>query len=227
MKQTDVGKRIANRRKEKGLTQLQLAERLNVSNRTVSKWENGDGYPDITILPNLSDILEISIDELIRGEELCDIAGKEQSTTDDPIDKSTANTAGPILKAVSFGLVIFAAITGIATELMYYKYRAFFYFPIEKYLVIASAVILAAGVIIYCCHNIKNQKSKSFFERSNYFMTVLASAFPFFLFFRCSHWFMNVPEIVGFIVFYSYLIAVVVSFIVFIIKQKRKSEFKR
>ena len=226
MRQTDVGKRIANRRKEKGLTQLQLAERLNVSNRTVSKWENGDGYPDITILPNLSDILEISIDELIRGEELCDIAEKEQATTDDLLNKSKTNKAGLILKVVSFGLVIFAAIIGITTELMYYKCRSFFYFPIETYLEIASAVILAAGVIIYCCYNIKNQKSKSIFERSNYFMTVLASVFPFFFFFRCSHWFMNIPEIIGFIVFYSYLIAVVVSFIVFIKKQKENHDLE-
>ncbi len=224
MKQTDVGNRIANRRKEKGLTQLQLAERLNVSNRTVSKWENGDGYPDITILPNLSDILEISIDELIRGEELCDIAEKEQANTDNLLDKSTANTAGPILKVVSFGLVIFAAIMGIATELMYYKYRAFFYFPIETYLIIASAVILAAGVIIYCCYNVKYRKSTSLFEWSNYWMTVLAFSFPVFLFFRCSHWFNNVPEGIGFFVFYSYIIAVVSLFIILKKKHKSKTE---
>ncbi len=222
MKQTDVGARIAKARKEKGLTQLQLAEILNISNRTVSKWENGDGYPDITILPDLSDILEISIDELIRGEEPFGKVREEQTDADNIPDKAAAAGSGAVLKVVSFGLVIFAAITGIVTELMYYKYRAFFYFPVETYLVIASSVILAAGVIMYCCHNIKNQKSKSIFERSNYIFTVLASAFPFFLFFRCSHWFMNVPEIIGFIVFYSYLVAVVVSFIVFMIKQKRK-----
>ena len=70
-----------------------MAERLNASNRTVSKWETGDGYPDITILPNLSDILEISIDELICGEELCEIAEKEQATTDDRLNKSKTNTA--------------------------------------------------------------------------------------------------------------------------------------
>lgn len=220
MKQTDVGKRIANRRKEKGLTQLQLAERLNVSNRTVSKWENGDGYPDITILPNLSDILGISIDELIRGEKSYENPGKKQADTDEYSDNSTA-TKGPVLNVVSFGLVIFASVSGIITELVFYRYLAFGYI-IERYIVIAIAMILAAGIIMYCCYNSKYHQSKNLHEWPNFLMTVLAFSFPVFLFFRCSHWFMTVPEGVGFFVFYSYIIAVVASFIVLMIKNKSK-----
>ena len=63
-----MGEFISILRKEKGLTQTELAEKLNISNRTVSKWENGDGYPDITILPELADIFEVSVDELLSGE---------------------------------------------------------------------------------------------------------------------------------------------------------------
>ena len=59
-----TGKIISSARKEKGLTQIQLAEMLNVSNRAVSKWENGDGFPDITLLPEISKSLELTIDEL-------------------------------------------------------------------------------------------------------------------------------------------------------------------
>lgn len=62
-----TGKIIAEKRKEKGLNQIQLAELLNVSNRTISKWENGDGFPDITLLPEISECLGISIDELLTG----------------------------------------------------------------------------------------------------------------------------------------------------------------
>lgn len=222
MKQTDVGNRIANRRKEKGLTQLQLAERLNVSNRTVSKWENGDGYPDITILPNLSDILEISIDELIRGEKSYENPGKKQADTDEYSDNSTA-TKVTVLNVVSFGLVIFASVSGIITELVFYRYLAFGYI-IERYIVIAIAMILAAGIIMYCCYNVKYRKSTSLFEWSNYWMTVLAFSFPVFLFFRCSHWFNNVPEGIGFFVFYSYIIAVVSLFIILKKKHKSKTE---
>ena len=222
MKQTDVGKRIANRRKERGLTQLQLAERLNVSNRTVSKWENGDGYPDITILPNLSDILGISIDELIRGEKSYENPGKKQADTDEYSDNSTA-TKVTVLNVVSFGLVIFASVSGIITELVFYRYLAFGYI-IERYIVIAIAMILAAGIIMYCCYNVKYRKSTSLFEWSNYWMTVLAFSFPVFLFFRCSHWFNNVPEGIGFFVFYSYIIAVVSLFIILKKKHKSKTE---
>ena len=62
-----IGAFIAELRKEKGLTQAALAEQLNISNRTVSKWENGDGYPDITTVPTLAEILEVTTDELFNG----------------------------------------------------------------------------------------------------------------------------------------------------------------
>ncbi|MBR4241426.1 MAG: helix-turn-helix domain-containing protein [Eubacterium sp.] len=64
-----IGVFISSLRKEKGLTQTELAEKLNISNRTVSKWENGDGFPDITILPVLAEILGVSVDELLSGEK--------------------------------------------------------------------------------------------------------------------------------------------------------------
>ena len=64
-----TGEFISSLRKEKGLTQTELAQKLNISNRTVSKWENADGYPDITILPELSKILGVSVDELLNGEK--------------------------------------------------------------------------------------------------------------------------------------------------------------
>ena len=63
-----TGNIIAEKRKALGLNQIQLAERLNVSNRTISKWENGDGYPDITMLCDIADCLDITIDELLTGK---------------------------------------------------------------------------------------------------------------------------------------------------------------
>lgn len=63
-----TGKLIAELRKEKGLTQQQLADMLNLSNKTISKWESGKGSPDISNLPMLADVLEVSVDELLRGE---------------------------------------------------------------------------------------------------------------------------------------------------------------
>lgn len=69
MNQKNVGNKIAQRRKELGLTQSALAEKLQVTNKAVSKWETGEGYPDITLIKKLSRILEISVDELLVDDE--------------------------------------------------------------------------------------------------------------------------------------------------------------
>lgn len=69
----NTGALIAGRRKALGLTQKQLAERLLVSDKAVSKWENGASYPEVTLLPPLAQILGLTVDELlagvVRGEE--------------------------------------------------------------------------------------------------------------------------------------------------------------
>lgn len=64
-----IGKFIAKKRKEKNYTQKELADKLSVTDRAVSKWERGMGCPDISLLENLSKILDISIVELLNGEE--------------------------------------------------------------------------------------------------------------------------------------------------------------
>lgn len=68
MNSIKTGEFISRLRKEKGLTQIALANMLNISNRAVSKWENGDGFPDISILPNLAEALDVTVDELLAGE---------------------------------------------------------------------------------------------------------------------------------------------------------------
>ncbi len=65
-----TGRLIAARRQELGLTQKELADKLNISDRTVSKWERGAGFPDVSLLEPLADALELSVLELIRGERL-------------------------------------------------------------------------------------------------------------------------------------------------------------
>ena len=64
-----LGMRIAMRRKEKGLKQDELAEMLGVSPQAVSKWENDQTCPDISLLPQLSKILGVTVDELLSGKE--------------------------------------------------------------------------------------------------------------------------------------------------------------
>ncbi|MDL2236742.1 helix-turn-helix domain-containing protein [Christensenellaceae bacterium OttesenSCG-928-K19] len=68
MNAKEVGGRIATLRKERGWKQQQLADSLNVTNKAVSKWETGEGLPDITILPVLADVIGTSTDYILRGE---------------------------------------------------------------------------------------------------------------------------------------------------------------
>ena len=63
-----TGKLIAELRKKQGMTQQQLADKLNLSNKTISKWESGSGSPDISNLLALAEVLGVSVDELLRGE---------------------------------------------------------------------------------------------------------------------------------------------------------------
>ena len=67
-----VGANIERLRIQKGMTQVELAQRLCVSNRTVSKWETGGGYPDVTFFPELAKIFGVSIDYLMTGESFKD-----------------------------------------------------------------------------------------------------------------------------------------------------------
>ena len=70
-----IGKTIAALRKKIGLTQSELAERLNISNKAVSKWENGQGYPDISLFPSLANVFGVSIDYLMLQKKGIAVAG--------------------------------------------------------------------------------------------------------------------------------------------------------
>ena len=65
-----IGKFIMAERKAKKLTQAKLAEKIFVSEKTISKWENGNGIPDTNALPKLCQIFEVSINELLNGERI-------------------------------------------------------------------------------------------------------------------------------------------------------------
>jgi len=64
-----VAKNIAKLRQTKGMTQGELAEKLNYSDKAVSKWERAESMPDITVLVEIADIFEVSLDYLVRTEE--------------------------------------------------------------------------------------------------------------------------------------------------------------
>jgi predicted transcriptional regulators len=79
MDQKRVGAFIASLRKEKGMTQEALGERLGVTNKTVSRWENGNYMPDIGLLLPLAETLGTSVNELLSGERLTEAAYRERA----------------------------------------------------------------------------------------------------------------------------------------------------
>ena len=79
MERKTIGGFIAILRKANGMTQKDLAEKLNVSDKTVSRWERDEGAPDLSLIPVIAEIFSITADELIRGERKC----SENSQTQD------------------------------------------------------------------------------------------------------------------------------------------------
>lgn len=70
-----IGDFLSALRKAQGYTQQEVAEKLNLSNKTISKWENGGGLPDITVLPALAELYGVTVDEILAGQRL----GREPS----------------------------------------------------------------------------------------------------------------------------------------------------
>ena len=79
MDQVKIGKFIAQCRNEKNITQEELGEKLGVTNKTISRWENGHYLPDIEMMQLLSKEFSISINELISGEKINDLDYKEKA----------------------------------------------------------------------------------------------------------------------------------------------------
>lgn len=103
MNKQKIGDFIKKKRKEKGLTQTELAEKLEITDRAISKWERGVNCPDISLLKDLCKILEIDINELLSGKEL-DKVSKEDS---EDILVETVRTYTNIEKKKNKKLLIF------------------------------------------------------------------------------------------------------------------------
>ena len=112
-----IGKHIAECRKEKGMTQSQLAEKLGVTNKTVSRWENGNYMPDLSLLVPLSSVLEISLDELLSGEAsetISERLEKSEEALTKTIDYSTKKIkATKRVVALSLVLAVIACIAAV------------------------------------------------------------------------------------------------------------------
>lgn len=73
-----TGSYLAALRKGAGMTQQEVADRLGVSNKTISKWESGGGFPDIAILPALAELYGVTADDILAGETVRGTTGGHQ-----------------------------------------------------------------------------------------------------------------------------------------------------
>lgn len=112
---------IATLRKNKGLTQKELALKLSVTDKAVSKWERGLSFPDITLINSLAEILEVDVSEILKGEFGKDKSIDVQKSVDEAIeninkkikernDKIKKNIVKGIIIVVLISLIIFIAV---------------------------------------------------------------------------------------------------------------------
>ena len=119
-----IGSLIAKLRKEKGLTQKELADQLHITDRAVSKWERGVGCPDISLLEDLANILGVSISSLLNGEEEVEKAIKTTITyvTESRKQKVKQFVNQLLLMTMSFFLVFTLLIFLNVEKRFYQKY---------------------------------------------------------------------------------------------------------
>ena len=144
MNQQKIGEFLKHLRKDKGLTQEQLAEEFGVSSRSVSRWENGNTMPDISIIIELADFYDVDIREIIHGERKSENMDKELKDTLVTVADYTNNENGKIMQSAVNMAIITSVIFGIVTPIIFY-----FYFLIDNLLLNLVAIGTSFGML-YC-----------------------------------------------------------------------------
>lgn len=147
MNQEKIGKFIAQCRKRKQMTQAQLAEKLNVTDKAISKWETGKGMPDSSIMLELCDLLGISVNELLSGEVLSmeNYKVKAEENLIELQEKRSKAEKG--FKKLSIVLAIIVIISAIVHGLINY------YFPENHGTGVGEALVIILGISLWIYFN--------------------------------------------------------------------------
>lgn len=147
MDQILIGRFIAEERKRKGYTQKQLSERLGISDKTVSKWERGNGFPEVSLLLPLCNELDITVNELLCGERIPekDYHKKAEVNMVNLVKEAQESKKKIILSAMVAMLVIVAAtplfiLAGIMAMDTWMR----------VVLIVIGLVVIAVGIAIAC-----------------------------------------------------------------------------
>jgi len=136
MNQEKIGRFIAECRKNKKMTQEELAEKIGVSRKAISRWENGKNMPDLTLFKPICDNLGITVNELLSGEKISNLKYNEKLeeniiNTIDYIDKK--NTKNYDLKSIIY---LILAILGICLSQYFYND-----YDIDNYISVVSMIL--------------------------------------------------------------------------------------
>ena len=129
MDQTKIGALLRELRKERNLSQEQLAEQFNVSTRSISRWENGNTMPDISIMIDLADYYEIDLRELLNGERKSENMTENMRETLDMIADYSAEEKAKLVKELRGMLIasaFFFASLGIIVAFQLQRVNDFF-----------------------------------------------------------------------------------------------------
>ena len=148
MDQIKIGKFILNCRKEKGITQEQLAEKLGVTSKSISRWENGRTMPDYTLLKDLCNDLDININELLSGEKIKEIDYVNKSEENLIKLRKQIDKRKKLLTIISYifmAIIIIAFILNIVLNRIFLDDR---HWNIIRYTFLYSGIILVIVSII-------------------------------------------------------------------------------
>ena len=162
MNQKKIGSFLKELRKEKGITQEEFAENLNVSGRTVSRWETGVNMPDISLLVDIAEFFNVSIPEIINGERKSEIMEKEVKEVAEAMSNYAEKSV--ILKRVKLISIIglISLVIGLVMEAINYDSMIPIYECMKGTCLglgvgaLATMVLYTTGIL----EKIKNRKSK-------------------------------------------------------------------
>ena len=151
MDQVKIGNFLKKLRKEKGITQEQLAEILNVSGRTVSRWETGNNMPDISILVYIADYYDISIPEIISGERKSEIMNEEERKEEERKIAKTMSDYATTEKEKIFKEMKLQSVMGVCALVLYWilhETGAYMYNDVLGKLAVYCETLVSVSVIM-------------------------------------------------------------------------------